>query len=287
MTGPEGVPSSARVTVVVASRDRRDALVGSLRCHEAPVILVDNGSTDGTAAAVRAAHPDVRIVELPTNRGAPARNIGVQLADTPYVAFADDDSWWAPGALARAVAVLDAHPRAAVVAARVLVGRDEREDPISAAMAAAPLGREGDLPGPTVLGFLACAVVVRRSAFLEVGGFDDVVFFLGEEERVALDLTAAGWGLAYVPELVVHHHPTPGPDRQGRAALAVRNRLLVAVQRRPWPVVARQVAEALRSGEAGRAGVRAAVRRLPRALRSRRRLPATVEAARRRLDGPT
>ena len=66
-------------------------------------------------------------------------------------------------------------------------------------MAAAPLGRDPDLPGPSILGFLACAVVVRRSAFLDVGGFDDVVFFGGEEERVALDLAAAGWGLATCP----------------------------------------------------------------------------------------
>ena len=153
-------------------------------------------------------------------------------------------------------------------------------------MAAAPLGQEPDLPGPSVLGFLACAAVVRRSAFLDVGGFDDVVFFLGEEERVALDLAAAGWGLAYVPELVVHHHPATARDRRGRAVLAVRNRVLVAVQRRPWSVVARQAAGALRSGATGHAGVRAAVRRLPRALRSRRRLPAAVEAARRRLDDP-
>ena len=64
------------------------------------MILVDNGSTDGTVAAVRDARPDLRVVRLGTNRGAPARNLGVRLAATPYVAFADDDSWWSPGALA-------------------------------------------------------------------------------------------------------------------------------------------------------------------------------------------
>ncbi|HEX5365596.1 MAG TPA: glycosyltransferase [Acidimicrobiales bacterium] len=274
-----------RVTVVVASRDRRDQLARTLPRHEAQVILVDNGSADGTPASVRAAVPSATVVALPANRGAPARNVGVRLATTPYVAFADDDSWWAPGALAHAVEVLDAHPRAALVAGRVLVGPEQREDPMAAAMAAAPLGREPDLPGPSVLGFLACAAVVRRSAFLDVGGFDDVVFFFGEEERVALDLAAAGWGLAYVPDLVVHHHPPGDHDPRGRSILAVRNRLLVAVMRRPWRRVARLVAEAARSGPVGRSGLRAAVPRLRGAVRSRRRLPASVEAARARLDG--
>jgi GT2 family glycosyltransferase len=271
---------------VVASRDRRFDLARTLPCHEAPVILVDNGSSDGTVAFVGATLPAVTVLSLPTNRGAPARNVGVRLADTPYVAFADDDSWWEAGSLARAVEVLDAHPRAALVAARVLVGADDVEDPICAAMAAAPLGRATDLPGPSVLGFLACAVVVRRSAFLEVGGFDDVVFFGGEEERVALDLAAAGWGMSYVPELVVHHHPSPSRDPHSRTVQNQRNRLLLAVLRRPWGVVAREVARVARSGPVGRAALRAAVRRSPQALRARRHLPAAVEAGRRALDAP-
>ena len=52
-----------------------------------------------------------------------------------------------------------------------------------------PNGVEPDLPGRSVLGFLACGAVVRRSAFVQAGGFDPVVHFGGEEERLALDLT--------------------------------------------------------------------------------------------------
>jgi hypothetical protein len=58
-----------------------------------------------------------------------------------------------------------------VLAARVLVGPDRRRDPVCDEMAHSPLGRAADLPGPSVLGFIACGAVVRRSAFLEVGGF--------------------------------------------------------------------------------------------------------------------
>ncbi len=271
-------PLTADVTVVVASQNRRAELLRSLPRHEAPTILVDNGSTDGTTAAVRAALPEVEVVELGRNHGAPARNIGVRRARTPYVAFADDDSWWAPGALARAVGVMDEHPRLAVLAARILVGVEERLEPVCVQMAEAPLGQPPDLPGPSVLGFIACGAVVRRDAFLSVGGFDPVVFFPGEEERVTLDLTASGWGLAYVDSVVAHHHPSPqrhGADRRER--LITRNALLTGCMRRPWSEVARSAINAWRAGGAHRAGVVAALPRVPAALRRRRRLPAAVE----------
>ena len=273
-----------RVTIVVATRDRRHDLERSLPRHEANVIVVDNGSVDGTAAAIRERHPRMEVVELGTNRGAPARNVGVALADTPYVAFADDDSWWAPGALALAADVLDAHPRLAVVAARVLVGTFQRLDPTCSEMATAPLGISAGTPGPAVLGFIACGAVVRRDAFLACGGFDDVVFFAGEEERVALDLAAAGWALAYVPAVVAYHHPSSVRDVAHRRALVVRNAVLVAVLRRPWSVVGHRMIDALRGGASSRAGLRAALPRIPRALASRRRLPDGVESARRALD---
>jgi GT2 family glycosyltransferase len=273
-----------RISVVVMTRDRWPDLRETLPRHEAPVLLVDNGSSDGTPALVRRHFPHVRVVELGENLGAGARNVGVRLAGTPYVAFADDDSWWEPGALAEAAAVLDRHPRLSVLAGRILVGEQERTDPVCEEMAASPLPREADLPGPSVLGFLACGAVVRRDAFLAAGGFDDVVFFMGEEERLALDLVASGWGLAYVDSVVAHHHPSPVRDPEQREVRRRRNELLTAVQRRPWPVVAGEVTDQLRSGRTGRRAFRAALPVVPRALRARRRLPADVEAARRLLD---
>jgi GT2 family glycosyltransferase len=272
-----------RVTVVVMTRDGWRDLRNTLPRHEGPVILVDNGSTDGTPARVHAEFPEVRLIELAENRGAPARNLGVAAASTAYVAFADDDSWWAPGALARAADLLDEHPRLALVAGRMVVEPGERPDPVSAAMATAPLGTEADLPGPSVLGFLACGAIVRRAPFLEAGGFDPVLFFMGEEERLALDLASAGWGLAYVEDVVAHHEPAAGRDRSDRAARAARNRLLTAVMRRPLRTVLAYVAADLRSA----VGCRALVRALPalrEAWRRRAVVSADVEHSRRLLD---
>src|SRR5919112_42565 len=227
MASPTPGPSSGapdvedpRVTVVVASRNRREELLHSLGRHRAPVVLVDNGSSDGTVAAVRERHPWVDVVDLGRNLAAAGRTIGVRRARTPYVAFSDDDSWWAPGSLRTAADALERHPRTGAVDVRTLVGPEERLDPFCDLLAASPLPSDVPLPGPRILGFMGCAAMVRREAFLAVGGFDDVVRFPGEEERLAWDLTAAGWPLAYLDTAVVHHHPSPlrhGAERRRRA----------------------------------------------------------------------
>lgn len=279
------------VTVVMATRNRRErALDACRRLRELPespaVILVDNASTDGTPDAVEAEIAGVSVVRLGSNHGALARTVGVDHARTPLVAFSDDDSWWAPGALRRAAEHFDAHPRLALLAARVLVHEEERLDPVCGQMARSPLPRRPDLPGPSILGFVACGAVVRRRAYLQVGGFHPVIFFGGEETVLAQDLTAAGWGLAYVDDVVAHHHPGQSNGRSGRRRLITRNALLSALLRRPLTVPLRQAARLLPAARDAdvRAGLADAVRLAPSALAARRPLPADVETQVRMLE---
>lgn len=222
--------------MVIATRDRRDSLLRTLERLQAlperpPVTVLDNASSDGTAAAVAAQFPAVRVLAMPANLGAAARNAGAALVSAPYVAFSDDDSWWAPEALTRAADVLDAHPRVAVVAARVRVGPAGRLDPTCALMARSPLPAPPG-PGPAVLGFLACGAVARRRAFLDVGGFDLRYGVGGEEELLAVDLAAGGWELRYCPEVVAHHHPVGARDPSARRRRQVGNTLRTAWLRR-------------------------------------------------------
>ena len=270
---------------VIASRNRRDDLLASIPRHEAPVVLVDNASTDDTVAAVRRAHPGVTVVPLPENLGAVARTIGVERAGARFVAFTDDDSWWAPGDLARAVALMEASPRLGLLAARILVGPEETLDPVCTVMADSPLGTEPDLPGPSLLGFVACAALVRTEAFTAAGGFDRVVRFPGEEERLALDLAAAGWGLAYVDQVTVHHHPSTRREASAvRQAGLWRSRVLTALLRYPARDLAGQLLRAVRAGRPGLRGLAGALPRVPAALRARRVLPPTVMSGVRELQ---
>jgi GT2 family glycosyltransferase len=283
--------SPARVAVVIATRNRSTELLGTLTrlraLDEQPsIMVVDNGSTDGTAEMVRIRCPGVQVVGLRRNRGAAARTVGARLVDSPYVAFSDDDSWWAPNALSRATELLDRHPRLAVLAARVLVGPDQRLDPVCDEMAHSPLSLAADLPGPVVLGFIACGAVVRRAAFLEVGGFDARLGVGGEEELLAVDLAARGWGLAYVEEVVAYHHPSPNRDPSARRRIQVRNALWSAWLRRPLGGAARQtvhLATRAMHQPGAWSGILLALLGLPWVLRERHPVDPELEAALRTL----
>ncbi len=286
---PEHRPA---VTVVVATRNRRHtvpttlAMLGDLP-GPPPVVLVDDASDDGTAAAVQARFPHVRVIALDRNRGPSARNVGVEAATTPYVAFADDDSWWAPDALDRAAACLDRFPAIGLLAARILVGPEERLDPTCTAMRDSPLPSDASLPGPRILGFVACGAVVRRSAFLDAGGFGDRYRVGGEEQGLALALSSRGWDLVYVDDVVAHHHPaTAGRDSAARRRSVAANELGTAWRHRRGRGLVHGTAPVLREAAndpAARLGVIDAVRDLPWILRTRRPVTAEVEAWRRLL----
>jgi GT2 family glycosyltransferase len=282
-----------KTTVVIATRNRRGELLKTLTQLTAlrprpPIIVVDNGSHDGTGPAVHREFPVVDLVELDHNEGAAARNLGVARAPTPYVAFSDDDSWWASDALTRAERVLDDNPRVALVAATTLVGPGGTPDPVAELMAASPLGHRPGLPGPSVLGFLACSVVVRREAYLGSGGFSALLHFAGEEKLLSYDLAAAGWELCYVDQILAHHHPSSARVADGRRlAQELRNDLLIAWLRRPLPVALRKTAHTagrVPHDPVARRALAGFLRRLPAALAGRTRLPGRVEGQVRLLE---
>src|SRR4051794_18327920 len=227
-----------RVGVVVLTYNRVDQTTETIERLQAldeqpSIVVVDNASQDGTPAILRARFPEVDVISLDQNMGAAGRNFGVAASDRRYVALCDDDTWWESGALRYAANVMDDYPDLAVLTARVLVGEECRLDPTCAAMARSPVRATSPLPGPALLGFLAGASIIRRSAFLEVGGFEPALFLGAEESLLGIDLVQAGWTMAYLDNLVVHHHPSPLRDNDRRRRLLARNTLLITWLRRP------------------------------------------------------
>jgi GT2 family glycosyltransferase len=275
-----------RVDVVIVTRNRASTLLTTLdHLHdlsERPrVIVVDNGSTDETRALIEANHPGVQLVALGENAGSRARTIGVEHARAAYVAFCDDDSWWHPGSLTAAAELFRRFPHLAVIAARVLVGEREETDPTCVEMAASPLATRRPLPGPSVIGFVACGAVVRRDAYLEVGGFHRAFGIGGEEQLLALDLVTAGWDLAYVEHLVAHHHPSPARDPERREVVVTRNALWLAWLRLSARAAGRRTRQVLARAPRDRVARRAlveAAKGIPWILRERRRLAPPIEA---------
>jgi GT2 family glycosyltransferase len=286
--------AEGRVGVVVITHNRRkEALTSVSRLLALPerprVVLVDNGSSDGTAPAVRGKHPGVEVVALPENLGAVGRNVGVERLDTPYVAFCDDDTWWEPGSLTRAADVLDPSPRLAVLTARILVEPGGREDPIVAELRDSPVQGPAWLPGPALGSFLAGASVVRRSAFLACGGFSPRLWLGGEEELLATDLASAGWELCYLEELTVHHQASRLRDPHLRRRLGLRNTLWFTWLRRPLVPALRRTLHLARTVPRDRVsalGALDAVRGLPWVVAERRPLSPAVEARVAALEEP-
>ncbi|WP_443075709.1 glycosyltransferase family 2 protein [Streptomyces sp. TRM 70351] len=280
------------VGVVIATRDRAERLARTLDRLTAlperpPVVVVDNASADHTRRLVAERFPGVRLLTLPRNAGAAARTVGAAALTTPVVAFSDDDSWWEPGSLATAARLLRDHPRLGLLAARTRVGPDGGADPLNAVLAGSPLGRPADLPGPEVLGFLGCAAVARRSAFLDAGGYHPLLGIGAEETLLAYDLSARGWGVAYCPEVTAWHHPDDGP-RPERPVQVRRNEVLTCWLRRPLPLAARRtaaLAARARTDEVARRALGGVLARLPAALRLRQPLPPWTENAVRQLEG--
>ncbi|MEV5434208.1 glycosyltransferase [Streptomyces sp. NPDC052701] len=281
-----------RTTVVVITRNRRDELLRTLARlaelpEEPPVIVTDNGSTDGTSAAVARHHPRVRLLTPGRNLGAVGRNLAVREVRTPYTAFCDDDSWWAPGSLSGAADLLDRHPAVGTVTARIVVEPDGTEDPIVRELRDSPIPGPEWLPGPALGSFLAAATVLRTDAFRAAGGFHPRLWLGGEEELLAADLAADGWWLTYADHLTVHHHPSPARDSTLRRTHGIRNTLWFTWLRRPAGPALRRTLRLARTVPRDTASLRAfaeAAAALPWVLRERRVLPPQVESRLRLLE---
>jgi len=155
------------------------------------------------------------------------------------------------------------------------------EDPIVAELRDSPVHGAPGLPGPALGSFLAGASVVRRSAFLQVGGFSARLWLGGEEELMAADLATAGWELCYLPTMTVHHQASALRDPHRRRRDGIRNTLWTTWLRRPLRPALRRTARLLGSLPRDRIsalGLLDAVRGAPWVIRERRRLTDPVEA---------
>lgn len=276
-------PLADQLTVVLLTYNcghRLDRVLDQLQLLGLPVIAVDNGSSDDTVARLTE-RSGIDVVALGANIGAAGRNAGLDRARTPYVMFCDDDGWWDADGLDQAVELFEQHPRLAVINARILVRDEARLDPISMEMADSPLEDRSGVPGAVLMSFMAGAVIVRRTAYDEVGGYDPVFFLGGEEETLAVKLARRGWEMRYLPAIVMRHHPSVANAPKLRA-FGMRNTLWNAWLHRRLPSAMRWTLFTLADtpkNEDWLRGVRMAVGGAGWVLRARRPIDAELDAA--------
>lgn len=295
--------SEPRVTIAILNYDGRsllDVVMPSVLAlagvEAARILVVDNGSSDGSAGHVRSSWPQAEVLEIAENVGvAAALNRAIAASDSEFLALLNNDIELEPGWLGELLAALERHPEAASASGKLL--RFDDRATIDAAgdlllWSGVGLNRghgmpdDGSYEEPQAV-FAACAgaALYRRSAFARVGRFDESFFAYLEDMDWSMRAQLAGLASRYVPSAVAYH--MGGATTRARKGfygrLQRRNSLLLVVKdfpphalvRHGWKIVLHQLlwlAASARDGmlvEHLRAWGEAVVR-LPTTLRARR-----------------
>nr|MBA3261572.1 glycosyltransferase [Thermoleophilaceae bacterium] len=236
------------VSTIIVNHERRDLLQICLESLEralgavdenTELIVVDNGSRDGSAELVRERFPAVKVVALDRNEGfAGGVSRGIDKAQGEWIAVFNNDTTIEPDAVAVMLEAGRLHPRVGAVAAQMRFA--DRRDVLNSAgleldrlgIAADRLvGKRVDNHGPRmpyeVFGATGGAAIFRRDMLKQVGGFDESYFAFFEDADLAWRAHSHGWRALYAPEAVVYHHHSATAQHGSPAKLYLvgRNRV--------------------------------------------------------------
>lgn len=225
MSDASPAPPAAIATVAIATKNRKDDLrttLQSIQSQDVPVeiIVIDDGSNDGTADMVRSGFPDVRLHRLEVSEGYVAgRNRAARLASTPFIFSLDDDAvMTGPDTVCRTLAEFD-HPRVAAVAMPFI---NINQEQMVRQRAPTPDGHW------IVDSYVGTAHALRREVFLGLGGYREVLFHQGEEQDLCIRLLAAGFFTRLGLAAPIHHMQSPVRSRRRMVVFAARNNVLFA-----------------------------------------------------------
>ncbi len=252
---------SPTVSVVVVNWNRRELLRSCLQSLSSQqfkgsfeVILVDNGSADGSAEMAEAefGHSTfrLRIIRNRENRGfCAANNQGFRASDSDLVALLNNDAEAEDLWLASLVRAFEPGGNVGMAASKILV----YEDPGRIDKAGHLIYPDGQNRGrgtgerdhgqfdhvEEVLWPDGCAAMYRRAMLGEIGGFDEDFFAYGDDAELGLRARIAGWTCLYMPDAVVRHRrgETLGLRSTRRLRLIERNRVLLAAKLFPWSLL--------------------------------------------------
>jgi N-acetylglucosaminyl-diphospho-decaprenol L-rhamnosyltransferase len=240
------------VTITFSPGETLESFVRSLDTEAAArdnIAVVDNGSTDGAPERAAAEHDNVTLLRSPGNVGyGSAANIGVATFgdDIEWVLVCNPDTQVTEGAVDTLLAVADENPRAGVLGPKIL----EPDGTIYPSARALPSIRSGighavlsgvwptnpwtkryqqrdvsSSDSTTRVGWLSGAfLLVRRTAFEAVGGFDDDFFMYFEDVDLGRRMAAAGWDNLFVPQATVVHIGGASTDKVADVMIKAHHR---------------------------------------------------------------
>jgi GT2 family glycosyltransferase len=212
--------TAPRASVIIPTWNGRDLLLDALRSLDCQsfadfeTIVVDNGSSDGTVAALAQQFPHVRVLELGENVGfAAGVNAGIHEARGEVIVLMNNDTVAEPGWLGALVGALAEHPEVGSCASKLISRRDPRlidSAGVQFGLFASDIGH-GDRDGPRyaepryVFAACAAAAAYRREALERAGLFDETLFAYFEDVDLGARLQLAGYRCLYVPDAVIQH----------------------------------------------------------------------------------
>lgn len=249
------------ISVVVVNWNRRDLLRSCLlslarqRGVDFEVVVVDNGSTDGSAEMVRREFSTgqpfaLKLIANQRNLGfCAANNQGFAGSESEFVALLNNDAEAEPDWLRSLLGAFDGRAEIGMAASKILVYEDPRRiDKVGHLIYLDGQNRgrgSGELDTgqyerlEEVLWPDGCAAMYRRAMLEAIGGFDEDLFAYGDDAELGLRARIAGWKCLYVPVAVVRHRrgATLGLLSSERLVLIERNRLLLAAKLFPWSLL--------------------------------------------------
>jgi len=248
------------VGVVVVNWNRRELLRACLhslarQSHGSfEVVVVDNGSTDGSAVLVEEiakSYPvRMRLIANTANLGfCAANNQGISATEAELVALLNNDAEAEPGWLEALEQAVRKAEDVGMAASKVLVWEDPTRIDKCGHLIYPDGQNRGRGSGQTDRGQFdhteevlwpdGCAAMYRRAMLEDVGGFDEDFFAYADDAELGLRARWAGWRCLYTPAAVVRHHrgATLGLGSARRLTLIERNRVLLAVKLFPWSLL--------------------------------------------------
>jgi GT2 family glycosyltransferase len=195
------------------------------------VIVVDNGSPDGTPDRVRAAFPATTVIALEENRGfAAACNRGIAAGDAEIVVLLNNDVDCRPDFVAELLSAFADRPRLGAAAPLLVRPDGETIDSVGLAVDRTLAGfprlqghavHDASANRPALVGPVGAAAAYRRAALADTGPLDERIFMYAEDVDLALRMRAAGWSAVAVPEARAVHMGSASAGR--RSAWQRRN----------------------------------------------------------------
>jgi GT2 family glycosyltransferase len=226
----DGTPP--RVTVAIVTQNRKDDLRTAVRSaleQDVPVevLVLDDGSSDGTSDMLRDEFPEVRVARFDDGAGVAARkNDATRLASGEIIVSIDDDSEFiSPHVVADTIEDFD-DPRIGAVALPVI---DVRLSPEVRQRAPEP----PDCWLTSVFRNNACAL--RRDVLIEIGGYMPEIRWVGEEWDLSLKMLDAGYVIRLGRSVPLHHHTSPKRNFRREDVYGRRNELLICWTYFPFP----------------------------------------------------